>query len=925
MDLTLIIISPGKTFGNRTKMRNLTEQLSRLLAQTSDYVSFEFAIFLHGLSEKCPDIIRIVTTGRRRPRKIAGYQIEFIYHKASRPAETASLVCDGISLQVATLSQALIDIVSDIHLNLPAELIATWFWQLPYSFDRLLALATRTSNSAVKRALFWGLWSGRADLEKLNGKGFSKSPVAVLPGDSAKQLWEGSIQVFYPAWLLAFSPESKHEIAHNQLKDWLQMRRLPSFINFMVEKQWLAIAGDRRRESADHLHSFFRSELHRQMKSNLTGLLQEIAGGTAEDSEQALPEQFLRWARQSSEFSEKASAIVKEWCIEALNGSDEHLIELAVLYAPKVGLIAEALERLKSLAGQIFVAGCCRGVIELCQQAEIAGIKVPFALMILQARIAARNNDFSTAIMKIDKALATRGVTENEELDAKFAAGVIYRQAGQVERAVQYFENALVIAQGQDNRERTAAIKSAMGNAYFVTGELKKARSCYLNAFALCRSNIETVQTANLKTNLGLVELKTGRLKKADRYFQQAANQQKRMKNQQGELVSLMALAKIKLAMGQVNEAVKLLNRVHKSAAQQTNAVVDETRALLAWCHELLGRPEKSDHYWQMIAVDGRQTLPAASRFLIDYFKALHLFLRCDLEQAEANLGQLIEFGKSNNVTSDEIAFALFYKALAIFLQKNEDSVTVLDEALKLLSNRQNHPFYLLAESFAAIAFPMRFRGIDTDLNYRTIIHSEYYEPLWPFMAETMGIMQSTSYQSLLSSYENKISQGFKDIMEKRSPVCRRLFRKLARINARIQCFNLITDKGEKQLTLQQYHEWAGQKPGNKLSFDSCSGRLSFGRNSLVFKTKSISCQLCLHLLSAFPGAISVASLYEMVWAGKYDPDCDWPAVKTAVSRLRKSFKQLNSLIEVRTGNSTGQIQIELKLPYEIMIQVGAT
>jgi hypothetical protein len=162
------------------RMETILHSLHRILTGTDDYLSHRSALFFHGFLPDLPEPVTIVTTGRRRGRRLPTRAIQFITHPARRPRDAQDLNVDEVCLRVASLEQALVDLVCDLHLGWRIEDLGPLFARLPYSVPRLVDLAVATSDVARKRVLFWILWAGRAGWEDLPTD-LSRTPVKLDP------------------------------------------------------------------------------------------------------------------------------------------------------------------------------------------------------------------------------------------------------------------------------------------------------------------------------------------------------------------------------------------------------------------------------------------------------------------------------------------------------------------------------------------------------------------------------------------------------------------------------------------------------------------------------------------------------------------------------------------------------------------------
>ncbi len=902
----------------------IAEKLAQILDGSNDYLSFETAIFLHGLAPEPPHIIRIVTNGRRRDRDIENHRVEFVYHKSDRPARTTTIQHGGVSLQTATLCQALVDVLADMHLQPSGQATAGWFWGLPFDVFELVKLAEETSVAAHKRALFWSLWSGRTGVQQLVPSKVSRTPVYVFPDEKTGQLWEGLLQVFYPSWLHDFDPCDYENSFFGKVsdQDWREIRKYRPFIDCMKAEKWLAFNGDQRQTAKEKLQRFLNDELERQMITDPGPCLRRFFNISHGDTEKAIPEYFIHWLRQNADFPASRVAILKNWCLNTLAGGNEKDLNAAFHLAPMIGLTREATEILAGITPKVFALGFSKCIIDLCSKAEKERISLPFQVRILLARIHARNSCFAASEKELRAASKIPDLSEKELLDLEFAAGVILRQAGKIDEAIGRFRKALDKAVATEQTARVAAIESAIGNACFVTGNLESAKIAYLNAFKLCRGSAVSQQTANLRTNLGLVEFKSGNLAKADRFFQQAAEDQRAIGNLQGQCVSLLTLAKTRLATGKISAARNLLIRVEK-ISHEFQAADLECHAIMDLCDDLLGRPADY-HPIRPEDFSKQNNLGAASIYLIRYFNAIRLLFRCRFADAAQELELLEEFGRQHQMPADEIAFVVFYRALALYMQNSGAACQVLKKSLQILEQKPEHPFNLMCLIFSAGAFPVQFRGIDIEAGCRKIVQTGYFEPLWPLMASAIKNLPGHQPQKLLEELSAKSPAALLKNFMYLVPAFRKLSVKPAAKKS-AQRFLLLSNRGEETISYEMYQNWLNEKHSPVLRFDRCTGRLSYGQNSTILKPANAGFRILSQLLSCYPGKISIASLFEQVWGGRFDNETDRPAVKTSLSRLRSLLRKVCSSIRIVKSRADDSVQLIINSHFEMVTPADAT
>jgi len=900
------------------EMNSIFRTLEQILKDSEDYLSHEAGLFCHGLLAYLPQKIVIVTSSRRRDRVCEGHQIEFVFHHPKRPRETCAINFQGAEIRIAKLSQALVDIVADSRQTASIEALAGLFWRLPYNVGETVELAANTSNTAHKRILFWSLWAGRISFAGLPQK-LERTPVNLFQNDDDKQVWEGTLQLFYPKRLLGLAFARPDVSLADDLADWMRLRCNQRFADYAMRCEWLPIAGDTRKKPLELLETFFAEELALLVADDLTGLLEQMHRQPS-DPEPTMSQQFISWVQASSHFADGVGKRLATWVRDKLRANNPRHWEIAFSYAPVTGRVDEAFSRIAASAPEIFNSGRFRGLMSLCRYAGENGVDVPRPVRILLSRILARLNRCDEALAELDRASA--GVmTEREAVDVAFTAGIINRQAGRLDEAVRLLNEAASLAAQAAMRDSAAAILSALGNVHLARGELTQARKSYLKAAAHSPRDRQAPIIANIQTNLGLVEFRSGNLKKADCCFSLAAKSQKLRNNLQGEITSGIMLGRIRLARGQILQSIEKLLEVEQLLSQMA-ASPDrrEIQAVIAWAYELLGRPVVSDQYWKKVEDGEAASVTPPAEFMIRLLKGLHALIRGELPAAENQFAEAVGFGRKSNLQPADVAVAEFYQALTMHLQNRSKALQLFRQLPAMFFESSDHPFHLFVKIFLGLTFPGAFPEVDLDASLARFNLTDYYEPVWMFAADQVYSYGSAAALELVRSHIDKLPPDLKALLEQRFPAVRKFFKKLRGTKYARKSYTLIRNGRHSVVSEQHYQDFIAGSHRGTLVFNGVSGKLSFSTRATSIKPGSILHRILACLLSAFPEAVPIETLYETVWGGKYEPEYARMAVKAAMLRLRKTLQQVCPTSRVEGFGVEGQVRIILESPFEAIL-----
>lgn len=77
------------------------------------------------------------------------------------------------------------------------------------------------------------------------------------------------------------------------------------------------------------------------------------------------------------------------------------------------------------------------------------------------------------------------------------------------------------------------------------------------------------------------------------------------------------------------------------------------------------------------------------------------------------------------------------------------------------------------------------------------------------------------------------------------------------------------------------------------------------------------------NLLLAYPQPIETEALYRSVWGMEFDPECDLPAIKSALQRVRRLLKSLTPavrLVRCLSPSDLGAVRIGFSCPWEAIV-----
>jgi tetratricopeptide (TPR) repeat protein len=183
--------------------------------------------------------------------------------------------------------------------------------------------------------------------------------------------------------------------------------------------------------------------------------------------------------------------------------------------------------------------------------------------------------------------------------------GLTYRALGQVEKAIDYYEQALAIAREIGHRQMEGNSLGNLGNAYSVLGQVEKAIASFEQALAIAREIGHRQGEGNRLGNLGLAYRDLGQVEKAIASFEQALAIAREIGHRQGEGSWLGNLGLAYRDLGQVEKAIASFEQalaIDREIGYRQGEGSDLGN--LGNAYHALGQVEKAiDYYEQALAI----------------------------------------------------------------------------------------------------------------------------------------------------------------------------------------------------------------------------------------------------------------------------------------------------------------------------------
>ncbi len=173
--------------------------------------------------------------------------------------------------------------------------------------------------------------------------------------------------------------------------------------------------------------------------------------------------------------------------------------------------------------------------------------------------------------------------------------GLAYSQLSQVQKAIQYYEKALIISQGIGDIRREGTGLGNLGLAYSQLGQVQKAIELYQKSLTIAQEIGDIRGEGNHLGNLGLAYSQLGQIEKAIELYQKALTIAQEIGNRRGERNHLECLGSVYRDLGQVEKAIENYKKA-LAIAQETGDKRGEGTGLgnLGSVYSHLGQIEKA-------------------------------------------------------------------------------------------------------------------------------------------------------------------------------------------------------------------------------------------------------------------------------------------------------------------------------------------
>lgn len=167
------------------------------------------------------------------------------------------------------------------------------------------------------------------------------------------------------------------------------------------------------------------------------------------------------------------------------------------------------------------------------------------------------------ALEKFEALLPVFGGLEDQQMEVLTlnTAALGYHASGELTKALDYYNRALVISRLRNDASNEAALLNNIGGVYDILGEPQKALSYYEQALPLWHSLNNKNGQGDTLNNIGVIYLNLGELQKALEYYLQALPLRQAGTNRRREADTLDNIGVVYAALGDPPQALENLQR----------------------------------------------------------------------------------------------------------------------------------------------------------------------------------------------------------------------------------------------------------------------------------------------------------------------------------------------------------------------------
>jgi len=189
------------------------------------------------------------------------------------------------------------------------------------------------------------------------------------------------------------------------------------------------------------------------------------------------------------------------------------------------------------------------------------------------------------------------------EKNALSALGLAFTQLGQVQKAIEYFEEQLVVVREMKNFEEECGLLANLGDACAVSGHIERAKACYEEQLCHADDRGYRSHVASALNGLGFVRVKQNKIPQAIECYSKALTIYRELENHDKELELLVGIGLNYKKLGDLKQTVRFLeqaleiSKFLENRKEEARVLIDlaEVNFKLGNCEPIGGYLDRAD------------------------------------------------------------------------------------------------------------------------------------------------------------------------------------------------------------------------------------------------------------------------------------------------------------------------------------------
>lgn len=223
------------------------------------------------------------------------------------------------------------------------------------------------------------------------------------------------------------------------------------------------------------------------------------------------------------------------------------------------------------------------------------------------------------------------------------AAGYIYNEQGNHEKAVHHYLQAYEVASLKDMHDQQIFLSNNLGLAYYRKGDYDKSVDFHLQSLKLRQKYADEKAMAISKNNLGLVYYKLKQYDNALAYFSESLITHKKYENYEQAYRAYVNIGLCQIEKGNFDQALKAFDNVIKECTECPSDILVETYTSLGVAFYSMGLESMADKNFELSEKHAQDQINKTSSIINNHYLSLLAFKRNKFEEARAYLNKSLD------------------------------------------------------------------------------------------------------------------------------------------------------------------------------------------------------------------------------------------------------------------------------------------